>query len=115
MYPEDFNTLLGNPVFGLSWEGFAIENILTTHTSWEAFFYRTSSGNEIDLILKKGNRLVAVEFKATTAPTVNKGFYIALEELQITEAYIVAIVKDSYPISPEITVCSLESFIAQIP
>ena len=110
---EDFNALLGNPVFGLSWEGFAIENILTTLTSWEAFFYRTSSGNEIDLILKKGNRLVAVEFKATTAPTINKGFYIALEDLKITEAYIVAIINGSYPVSTNVTVCSLESFIAQ--
>lgn len=111
---EDFNYLLGHPVFGASWEGFAIENILTILSEWEAFFYRTSSGNEIDLILKKGSRMVAVEFKATTTPSLTKGFYMAIDELEIKEVYVIAIVKETYPIKKGVMITNLEQFILKI-
>lgn len=111
---EDFNYLLGHPVFGASWEGFAIENILTILSDWEAFFYRTSSGNEIDLILKKGIRMIAVEFKATTAPSLSKGFYMAIDELEIKEVFVIAIVKESYPIKKGIMITNLEQFIKKM-
>ncbi len=53
---QDFNALMGHPVFGASWEGFALENILGAIESWRSFFYRTSSGSEVDLILEKGRK-----------------------------------------------------------
>lgn len=111
---EDFNHLLGHPVFGFSWEGFAIENILSVLSDWEAFFYRTSSGNEIDLILKKGSRMVAVEFKATTSPSLSKGFYMAIDELEIKESYVIAIVDEPYPIKNNVIITNLEHFILKM-
>lgn len=52
-------TLLGHPVTGMSWEGFVIENILSTiDQNHKPYFYRTSSSNEIDLVLERsGTRL----------------------------------------------------------
>ena len=42
-----------HPVVGSSWEGFVIENLLScVPPRTEAYFYRTSAGAEIDLILK---------------------------------------------------------------
>jgi predicted AAA+ superfamily ATPase len=110
----DFNTLLGHPVFGMSWEGFGMENILTGLSHWEAYFYRTSSGNEIDLILKKGNRKVAIEFKATTAPGLTKGFFISLNELDIDEAYLVAIVDDEYALKNNVIVTSINGLLSRL-
>ncbi len=43
-------------------------------------FWRTSTGREIDLVLERGNKLVAIEFKA--AATVTEADTVALRELQ---------------------------------
>ncbi|HHJ53523.1 MAG TPA: ATP-binding protein, partial [Caldithrix abyssi] len=51
---KDFNDLLGHPIFGSSWETFALENILSELSDWQGNFYRASGGAEIDLILSKG-------------------------------------------------------------
>ena len=48
----DKEALLGHPVAGPSWEGMAIENLLTAAgPRAQASFYRTSHGAEIDLVL----------------------------------------------------------------
>ena len=48
----DKETLLAHPVVGASWEGFVIENLLASlPPGVQAYFYRTSGGAEIDLLL----------------------------------------------------------------
>ncbi len=50
---KDFDALLGHPSVGSSWEGFALEQILSSISNdWEASFYRTQAGAEINLILE---------------------------------------------------------------
>jgi len=71
---DTFDDLLGHPVFGASWETVAMEAIIASFPGWEPFFYRTVTGVEIDLILVRGSRKMAFEFKASTAPKVTKGF-----------------------------------------
>jgi len=61
---DDFNSLMGNPVFGASWEGFVIENIIASLRDCYYSFYRSATGDELDLIIEKGNRTIAVECKA---------------------------------------------------
>lgn len=91
------NSLIGHPEYGASWESFALENILSQlPRGWRASFYRTSSGNEIDLILEKGVTRIAVEFKATTAPDVGKGFYLALEDVKPSQTWLICPCKDTY-------------------
>lgn len=108
---ESNNDLLGHPIYGYSWEGFVVENILSCFPNWNAFFYRTGLGTEIDLILEKGSRRVAVECKASSAPVLNKGFWNALDDLEIEEAWIIAPVKDVYPIKNKVKVVSLDLFL----
>jgi predicted AAA+ superfamily ATPase len=111
---QDFNALMGHPVFGASWEGFALENILSAIDSWRSFFYRTSSGSEVDLILEKGRNRIAVEFKCSKAPTVSRGFWNALEDLKIKEAWIIAPVDGVYPVKPGVNVSGLAHFIQHV-
>lgn len=92
----DYNDLLGHPIYGASWEGYAIENILKAYSGWRASFYRSASGAEIDLILDKGNHRIAIEVKAATAPSVNRSYWNALDDLKVDEAWIVAPVQASY-------------------
>jgi len=108
---KSFNQLLGHPSFGVSWEGFAIENILSEFPEWQSYFYRTATGVEIDLILEKAGRKVAIEFKASTAPQLGKGFYIALNDLKIDEAWVIAPIDDMYPIQSKVKVAGLKQFI----
>lgn len=103
---ENFNDLLGHPVLGSSWEGWAIETITAALPRWRSFFYRRSDGVEIDLILSKGQRRVAVEFKASIAPKLTKGFFKAVDDLNIEERWLIAPVTDAYPISGDVTVSS---------
>jgi len=101
---ETQDDLFSHPCYGSSWEGFVIENIISQMPQWRASFYRTASGNEIDLIMEKGNQRLAIECKASSSPDVGSGFHSALKDLDIDEAWIVAPVNESYPIGKGITV-----------
>ncbi|MFQ5642019.1 MAG: ATP-binding protein [bacterium] len=105
-----FDELMGHPSFGASWEGLASENIITWMQNFEPFFYRTSAGAELDLLLIKGQRKVGVEFKASMAPKPLKGFWHAIEDLNLTDVYIVAPVEDTYQIRKNVTVTNLRNF-----
>lgn len=108
---EDYNSLLGNPVFGSSWEGMVIENILVAMPDWNGFFYRTATGDELDLILEKGNKRIAIECKASAAPKVTKGFWRAIEDVKPQKTFIIAPITGQYAIAEQVMVCSLEEFL----
>lgn len=94
-----FNELLGHPVVGTSWEGFVIENLISCLADGNTFwYYRTSVGAEIDLVIEKGsNEVWAIEIKKSLAPTVSKGFYIACEDIKATHRFLVYSGSEVYP------------------
>lgn len=106
---EIANDLFGHPVYGASWEGFVIENILANlKPQVNTSFYRTAKGAEIDLVLEKGDSRLAVECKASSAPRVARSFHTAVQDIDATLAFVVAPVEDRYPIADNIEVTSLE-------
>jgi predicted AAA+ superfamily ATPase len=108
-------TLAGHPVIGLSWEGFIIENLLAVSPAMvEASFYRTAAGAEIDLVLKMGQELWAIEIKRSLSPKLTRGFYQALEDLQPTKTFIVYAGADRYSIDQNIEVIALQSLVEQL-
>ncbi len=108
---ESMNDLLGHPVYGSSYEGFVIENIMTKYYQWQFSYYRTQSGAEIDLIMTKGNKKIAIEIKTSKAPVIPKGFWLATKELGITERYIIAQVNKSYMVKEGVRVLNLWDFL----
>ena len=88
-----------------------IENIISELPRWQPFYFKTAAGAEIDLVLVKGRRLIAIECKASSAPEVTKGFWNALKDLGIKEAWVIAPVKESYPIQKHVQVANLEDFL----
>jgi len=111
---EEQNDLMGHPVYGASWEGFALENILSSCPHWESFFYRTASGAEIDLVLERSKQRIAVEFKVSTTPSVTQGFWSALEDLKCTEAWVIAPVEAPYPLKENILVAPPEALMQRL-
>lgn len=69
----DTRTLLVQPWVGASWEGFVIEQVIgeltTQGRTFEPFFFRTSDGYEIDLVLDFGTERWAIEVKLTASPS----------------------------------------------
>jgi len=112
---ETGDELLGHPVYGSSWEGYVIEQVLgVLGGAWEAFFYRTGAGAECDLVLQKGKRRLAIECKASTAPELTAGFWNSLQDLKPEAAWVIAPVKESYPIAKIVRVSPLRELLEEI-
>lgn len=96
---RDIEDLMGNPSAGRSWEGFVVEQIIgLLPEGWSYFFYRTSAGAEIDVLLvDKKNKPVAVEIKYSASPKAERGFWNALEDLSCRKAFIVYPGEETYP------------------
>ena len=110
-----YDDLLGHPLSGHSWEGFVIENILSIcprHV--EPYFYRTATGNEIDLLLSYGDDLMAIEIKRSTAPRLTKGFYTACEDIKPTSRWVVYLGDDEYKLPQEVTVLPLQNMMNEV-
>lgn len=110
----DHNDLLSHPVYGASWEGFVIENICSECPDWRPSFIRTSSGAEIDLVLKKGRKKIAIEIKASTAPKVSKSFWGLLAEVNFDSAWVVAPVEREYPLKKDVMVLPMDKLIEKL-
>lgn len=84
-------SLLGHPVVGGSWEGLCIETLIAAAPAGtEAFFYRTSAGAELDLVLRiPGHGIWAIEVKRTTSPKVSRGFHLAVDDVQADHRILV--------------------------
>ncbi len=98
--------LLGHPVAGHSWEGFVIEQIINMitkkHTS---YFYRTSAGAEVDLLVVKGDRpVLCIEVKLSLSPLPTQGFFNAMDDLNCKEGIIVYPGDDTYSIKHNVKV-----------
>jgi len=109
----DFETLLGHPAIGASWEGYVIENILNKLSDkWRYSFYRTSAQAEVDLILEGPEQKIwAIEVKRSLAPTLSKGFYYACVDIKATRRFVIYSGDDSFPLSDGVEVVSLSTFL----
>ncbi len=104
---DSHDTVMGHPVAGRSWEGFAIEQIVAEFPRCESFFYRTSGGKEIDLILQRGDSRVGVEFKLGAAPSLSSGTAGLIDELGLQGLVLTAPVTAPYASAPNIYVENL--------
>ena len=107
---DNHNALIGHPVVGASWEGFAIENLLAAAPSGTAAsFYRTRAGAEIDLVLDLpgGRGRWAVEIKLGLAPGISRGFHIARDDVQPDRSFIVYPGGDRFPASRDVEAIGL--------
>lgn len=106
---QTFDDLQGHPCIGKSWEGFVIEQITALiPENWHIYFYRTSAGAEIDLLLfEKDIKPIAIEIKYSSSPKLSKGFWSAYHDLLCSRGYIIYPGQESYPVSSDIYVLSI--------
>ena len=112
----NYNDLLGHPVVGGSWEGFVIENIMSVvPPGVHAFYYRTTGGAEIDLVLEFwGNEKWAIEIKRSSAPKISKGFHIACDDIKPNRKFVVYSGGDCFSMGNNITATPLLSLMHDV-
>jgi predicted AAA+ superfamily ATPase len=110
---ESQDALLSHPVVGASWEGFVIETILTAvQNKAEGYFYRTSGGAEIDLLLVWPDQsLWAIEIKRSIHPKPERGFYTACADLKPSRRFVIYPGSDRFPIDESTEALSLRSLV----
>jgi len=101
----DARALDTHPKVGASWEGFAIEAVISRLGARpeECFFWATYSGAELDLLIVRGRRRIGVEFKRTTAPAVTRSMHVAAESLHLDRLYVVHAGTRSFELARGIT------------
>ncbi|OVE81728.1 ATPase [bacterium M21] len=107
---EDYDHLLGHPAMGASWEGYAMENIISVMPKWRPSYIRTSNGAEVDLVMERGERQVLFEFKASKAPRATRGFFEIRKILEPESAFLIAPVDIRYEYQPGVEVASPRFF-----
>ncbi len=113
---ETLEDLLGHPVVGGSWEGLCVETLIAAAPmGTEPYFYRTSAGAELDLILRlPGGGVWAVEIKRATAPKLSRGFHIAADDIGATRKLLVYAGARDVPASEDTRALPLPTAIAQL-
>jgi len=84
-----------HPARGASWETFVVEDILrreaVAHPDSQAYFWRTAAGAEVDLVIERADRRVAVEAKTARGGSARavRTLREALPDIDASRAWIV--------------------------
>lgn len=109
-----FEQVAGHPVFGSLWESVVLLQLSAHFEHAEFSYYRTNHGNELDLILTLPGKTIAVECKASVAPSVTKGTYKAVKDIDADHLFVAAPVDSGYPLKEGVDVASLTELIDKI-
>ncbi|MFH1278918.1 MAG: ATP-binding protein [Candidatus Eisenbacteria bacterium] len=99
--------LLSHPKSGASWEGYAIEATLKLIEPDEAYFWRTHTGAELDLLLFKNGRRFGVEIKRQDGPSLSPSMRVALSDLRLDHLTVLYPGEHGYKLAERVTVVPL--------
>lgn len=91
-----------HPGRGLSWEGFVIDQLISAfqraRPGAQAYFWRTATGSEVDLLIDDGRRLLPFEIKLHSAPTTDDatGVVSCMNDLGLRRGYVIYPGETSY-------------------
>lgn len=99
-----------NPKIGASWEGFALEELVSMlgKRDSEVFFYGAHSGVGIDLYWQEKGKKMGAEFKYVDAPRVTKSMHQAIADLELDELWVIYPGDKKYQMTEKIWVLPLD-------
>lgn len=86
---DNLHDLLAHPKLGASWEGFALEQLLTLVDTRDAYFWATHAGAELDLLIFHRGKRHGFEFKFTDAPAPTRSMHVAIEDLKLDHLWVI--------------------------
>lgn len=113
---ESLHDLLGHPIAGPSWEGFAIENLISAAGDRRTpYYYRTADGAEVDLLFERGGKVeIAIEIKRSSAPSLTRGFHSACATLRPEKAFLVHGGSESWSETGGVTAIGLDALLRRL-
>ena len=102
-----FEELEGSPKLGACWEGFAIDELIKFLRPDDVYFWSTTNGAELDLLLLKDGKRHGFEFKYSSQPTMTKSMHVALSDLSLDSLAVIVPKGDPYPLTTEVMVSGL--------
>ncbi len=116
---QDRDQLFAQPWVGHGWEAFVIEQTLSTLAAKgrkpQAYFFRTSDGHEIDLVLDWGREKWAIEIKLTSNPNqkMTDRLVKAADMIQADHRILVCRINDPIE-SQSVKITNLESWLGEL-
>lgn len=107
----DMQVLYGHPKVGASWEGYAIEQVLSILNLQDAYFWGTHSGSELDLMFFHKGKRYGIEAKFSEAPEITRSMYTALQDLQLARIWVIYPGNREYPVHDRVTVITLKQIV----
>jgi len=112
------DALLRHPKVGASFETFCIEQLIEhaqlADPRAEAFFFRTHTGIEIDLLLRLRGQLVPIEVKLGLGPPDTAGLEAGMRELGLEKGYVVYAGKGCTPLRRNLRLCGLQELLEEL-
>lgn len=102
--------LLAHPRLGASWEGFALENLLSLLDERTCYFWATQRGAELDLLVMHGGKRYGFEFKAREAPRLTASMRIAQNDLKLEHLWVLHPGDATYALHDHVTACPLPAW-----
>lgn len=99
--------LAGHPKVGASFEGFAIEQLITALEGRDFYFWGTHAGAELDLLMLRDGKRYGFECKLADAPGTSRSMRVALESLKLNHLWILYPGDQSYSLDERISVQSV--------
>ena len=106
---ETETALLGHPKVGASWEGFAMQQVISTlgATAQQCYFWKLHSGAELDLLMLGNGARRGFEFKLTDSPRASASMHTAVRDLKLDSLHVVHAGAHSYPMAEHIHALAL--------
>lgn len=97
---------------GASWEGFALEEVISHFQlkEEEIFFWGVHTGAELDLVFQRNGKFFGVEVKYSQVPQMTPSIRSALSELSLAHLWVVYPGKEKYSLNRQVTVVPLGDF-----
>jgi len=106
---RDESTLDIHPARGLSWEGFIIDQLVSAYqryaTGSQPFFWRTATGDEVDLLMDLGSRRIPFEIKLHSAPgpDATQNLRRCMKDLALPHGYLIYSGENNYSLGEGVT------------
>jgi predicted AAA+ superfamily ATPase len=110
-----------HPARGASWEAFVVDQLLSAYRrrdpGSQAWFWRTAQGDEVDLLIETGSRLVPFEAKLHSAPGPDeaRGLMRCMTDLKLSRGYVVYPGRDRYSLGRGVTAVPARSLLGRRP
>lgn len=103
-----------HPIYGFSWEGFALEQVIRVlglRPEEECYTYSVHSGDEMDLVVERGGQRFGFEFKASTSPGTTASMINSIRDLKLSKVYVIHPGEQDYSLSDSIQAVGVRNLV----